>query len=98
MARPVVEMVEPAPQSIVFVRREKRNAEYEGLSDVEKAKIKAAKIEEDALLRYKKRLLAELEADKQRKLLVVYLLLGLSLAVVAGLYYSSEQIGFSLFD
>lgn len=97
--------IKPAPEvphldgsHFIYEHRRKPNPEFEGLSDIEKAKKKAAKIEEEGLTRYKKRLLAELEADKKRKLLVVNLLFALAMACVAGLYYSSDQIGFSLLD
>ena len=61
------------------------------MTDVEIAKIKAAKIREEGQLKYNLKLLNELEADKARKLTVVNILLLICLAIVGIVYSFFEQ-------
>jgi len=61
------------------------------MTDVETAKLKAAKIREEGQLKYNLKLLNELEADKARKLMVVNVLLITVLAIVGIIYMLYEH-------
>lgn len=74
-------------EDIIAKMTSKRDSKQEML-DVERAKQQAAKIREQGLVKYKQKLLAELESDKKRKLQVVNCLFVFTLLVVATIYYA----------
>ena len=75
----------------VAFRMKKVSGADPGMTDVENAKLKAAKIREDSQIKYNLRLLKELEADKSRKLMVVNVLMVLTLAIVGVVFLLFEK-------
>lgn len=78
-------------QKRVAFRMKKVSGADPGMTDVENAKLKAAKIREDSQIKYNLRLLKELEADKSRKLMVVNVLMFVALCAVGVVFMLFEK-------